>query len=105
MNASKGMKISPKECTALTFCWLIEKIDLVMIVNPSPSFKADPGGGGVGNTGGERILKSALVNDLIVGKICFLKIERHFITYQSGNHRPQIDYVFYRKSFRREVTD
>ena len=31
MNAPKGMKISPKECTALTFCWLIEKIDLVMI--------------------------------------------------------------------------
>ena len=52
MNAPKGMKISPKECTALTFCWLIEKIDLVMIVNPSPSFKADPGGGGGGNTGG-----------------------------------------------------
>ena len=52
MNSHEGIKISPKECTALTFRWLIEKIDLVMIVNPSPSFKADPGGGGGGNTGG-----------------------------------------------------
>ena len=62
-------------------------------------------GYGVLNTGRERVLEFALANDLIVGNTCFIKRDSHLITYSSGNHLSQIDYILYRKSFRKMVTD
>ena len=65
------------------------------------------GGHGYGerNTEGERILEFATANDLLVGNTRFIKRETHLITYQSGDLSTQVDYVLYRKSFRKEVTN
>ena len=57
------------------------------------------------NKEGERILEFALANDLIVGNTLFLKRESHLVTYSSGGKRTQVDYVLYRRSFRRTVTN
>ena len=44
-----------------------------------------------------------MANDLVVGNTCFLKRESHLITYSSGGCKSQIDYILYRKSFRKLV--
>ncbi|XP_045174424.2 craniofacial development protein 2-like [Mercenaria mercenaria] len=60
-------------------------------------------GFGIRNTEGERVLEFALANDLVIGNTCFIKRDSHLITYCSSNHRTQIDYILYRKSFRKSV--
>ena len=62
-------------------------------------------GFGERNAEGERVLEFAFANDLVVGNTCFKKKESHLITYNSGNHRTQIDLILYRKSFHKVVTD
>ena len=62
-------------------------------------------GFGVRNTEGERVLEFAVANDLVVGNTRFIKRESHLVTYNSGNHRTQIDYILYRKSFIKAVHD
>ena len=62
-------------------------------------------GFGVLNVEGERLLEFALANDLVVGKTCFRKRVSHLVTYSSSNHSTQIDYILYRKSFRKAVND
>ena len=62
-------------------------------------------GFGMRNNEGERILDFALANNLVVGNTLFIKRESHLVTFSSGGNRTQIDYVLYRKSFRRLVTD
>ena len=62
-------------------------------------------GFGVRNVEVERLLEFALANDLVVGNTCFRKRVSHLVTYSSSNHSTQIDYILYRKSFRKAVND
>ena len=62
-------------------------------------------GFGVRNVEGERLLEFALANDLVVGNTCFRKRVSHLVTYSFSNHSTQIDYILYRKSFRKAVKD
>ena len=70
-------------------------------------FESVHGGHGYGerNMEGERILDFALANDLIVGNTQFSKRESHLVTYSSGGKKTQVDYMLYRKNFRRSVTN
>ena len=65
------------------------------------------GGHAVGrrNDEGERLLEFAMANDLVVGNSVFEKRPKHLVTYQSGEVTTQIDYLLYRRSFRRHVTN
>jgi hypothetical protein len=58
------------------------------------------------NPEGERVLEFAVVNNL-VGNTRYIKRPSHLITYCSGNHKTQIDYihVLYRRSFSNVVYD
>ena len=60
---------------------------------------------GVRKVEGERLLEFALANNLVVGNTCFRKRVSHLVTYSSSNHSTQIDYILYRKSFRKAVND
>ena len=53
------------------------------------------------NTEGERILEFAFANELVVGNTWFKKKPEHLVTYQSGNAATQIDFILYRRSFRK----
>ena len=63
------------------------------------------GGHAIGqrNDEGERILEFAVANDLVVGNSVFKKKPRHLVTYLSGEVSTQIDYILYRRSFRKYV--
>ena len=65
------------------------------------------GGYGFGdcNTEDVSILEFATAKNLLVGNTWFIKRESQLITYCSGDKRTQVDYVLYRKSFRRAVTN
>ena len=65
------------------------------------------GGHGFGerNLEGVRILQFALANNLTVANTQFIKRDTHLITYTSGDHRKQVDYILYRKNFRKAVTN
>ena len=54
---------------------------------------------------GERILEFALANDLLLGNTWYKKRDSHLVTYESGGATTQIDFIMYRKSMRRMVTD
>ena len=62
-------------------------------------------GFGVRNVEGERLLEFALANDLVVENTCFRKRVSNLVTYSSSNHSTQIDYIIFRKSFRKAVND
>ena len=62
-------------------------------------------GYGIRNTDGERLLEFATANNLFIGNTRFIKRESHLITYQSGDHRTQIDYVLYPVRFHKAVTN
>ena len=53
---------------------------------------------------GERILEYALAFDLLLGNTCFKKRDSH-ITYKSGNTATQIDFILFRRTMRKLVTD
>ena len=63
------------------------------------------GGHGCGscNLDGERILEFAVANELVVGNTLFKKRDTHLVTYCSGPHMTQIDYMLFRKNFRKSV--
>ena len=63
------------------------------------------GGHGFGsrNADGERILEFAIANGLKVGNTWYKKKDSHLITYSSGGHTTQLDYILYRKNFSRAV--
>ena len=65
------------------------------------------GGQAIGkrNTEGERILAFAFANELVVGNTWFKKKSEHLVTYQSGNAATQIDFILYRRSFRKQVSN
>ena len=50
-------------------------------------------------------MEFARANSLVIGNTRFIKRESHLITYCSGEHKTQVDYVLYRKSYRRAVRD
>ena len=54
---------------------------------------------------GERILEYALAFDLLLGNIYFKKRDSHLITYKSGNTATQIDFILFRRTMRKLVTD
>ena len=54
---------------------------------------------------GERILEYPLAFDLILGNTCFKKRDNHLITYKSGNIATQIDFILFRRSMGKLVTD
>ena len=56
-------------------------------------------GYGSRNVEGERILEFAIANELRVGNTWFQKRDSHLITYSSGGHNTQLDYILYRKNF------
>ena len=65
------------------------------------------GGHAIGqrNVEGERVLEFAVANDLVIGNSLFKKHPSHVVTYQSGEISTQIDYILYRRSFRKHVTN
>jgi len=64
------------------------------------------GGHAIGrrNDEGERLLEFANANDLVVGNSVFEKQPKYLVVYQSGDANTQIDFLLYRRSFRRHVT-
>ena len=54
---------------------------------------------------GERILEYALAFNLLLGKPCFKKRDSHLITYKSRNIATQIDFILFRRTMRKLVTD
>ena len=57
------------------------------------------------NTEDERVLEFAFANKLVVGNTWFKKKTEHLATYQSGNATTQIDFILYRRSFRKQVSN
>ena len=62
-------------------------------------------GYGIRNSDGERILEFATANGLRIGNTWFKKRNSHLITYSSGGCSTQLDYILYRKSFSRAVSN
>ena len=54
---------------------------------------------------GKRILEYALAFDLLLGNTCFKKRDSHLITYKSWNIAMQIDFILFRRTMRKLVTD
>ena len=77
------------------------------IGSQSTGFEEVHGGQAIGkrNTEGERILEFAFANELVVGNTWFKKKLEHLVTYQSGNAATQIDFILYRRSFRKQVSN
>ena len=77
------------------------------IGSQSTGFEEVHGGQAIGkrNTEGERILEFAFANELVVGNTWFKKKPEHPVTYQSGNAATQIDFILYRRSFRKQVSN
>ena len=73
----------------------------------STGFEEVHGGQAIGkrNTEGERVLEFAFANELVVGNTWFKKKPKHLVTYQSGNADTQIDFILYRLSFRKQVSN
>ena len=65
------------------------------------------GGQAIGkrDTESERILEFAFANELVVGNTWVKKKSEHLVTYQSGNAATQIDFILYRRSFRKQVSN
>ena len=77
------------------------------IGSQSTGFEEVHGGQAIGkrNTEGERVLEFAFANELVVGNTWFKKKPKHLVTYQSGNADTQIDFILYRRSFRKQVSN
>ena len=54
---------------------------------------------------GERTLESALAFNLFLENRCFKKRDSHLIMYKSGNVAKQIDFIFFRRTICKLVTD
>ena len=60
---------------------------------------------GVENNEGVKILEFAVASNLSIVNTQFCKRRNHLITYRSGNHETQIDYIMIRKRARKVITD
>ena len=77
-------------------------------VGASPhGFEGVHGGHGFGlpNPEGDRVLELALAHNLLVGNTLFIKRDSHLVTFSSGGNLTQVDYILFRKNFRRSVKD
>ena len=65
------------------------------------------GGWGFGtrNKEGEAILEAAVAHDLVVCNTLFQKKEQHLVTYESGQHKSQIDFLLIKKGDRGKCRD
>ena len=72
----------------------------------STAFEDVHGGQALGkrNHKGERLLEFAVANELVVGNSWFKKKFEHLVTYQSEDCKTQIDYILYKRSFRKMVS-
>ena len=68
-------------------------------------FKEEHGQMGYGTTNmdGRRVLEIIQALDINAVNTTFKKKEEHLITFKSGNHASQIDYILVRKECRRKV--
>ena len=57
------------------------------------------------NHEGERLLEFAIANELVVGNSRFKEKFEHLVTYQPGDCKTQIDYILYKRSFRKMVSN
>ena len=73
----------------------------------STAFEDMHGGQALGkrNHEGERLQKFAVSNELVVSNSWFKKKFEHLVTYQSGDCKTQIDYILYKRSFRKMVSN
>ena len=73
----------------------------------STAFENVQGGQALGkrNHEGERLLEFAVANELVVGNSWFKKKFKHLVTYQSEDCKTQIDYILYKRSFRKMVSN
>ncbi|XP_045454738.1 craniofacial development protein 2-like [Melitaea cinxia] len=62
-------------------------------------------GYGVRNRDGEALLEAALAFDLAIANIFYQKREQHLITYRSGLHSTQIDYILLRRNRLKSAKD
>ena len=62
-------------------------------------------GYGARNPEGERILDFGVAHNMVVGNTLFKKRDSHLITYVSGNHKTQVDYVLFRSGLRKLLKD
>ena len=60
---------------------------------------------GVENNEGVKILEFAVAFNMLIVNTQFCKRRNHLITYRSGNHETQIDYIMIRKRARKVTTD
>jgi hypothetical protein len=70
-------------------------------------FERVHGGFGYGarNQEGEDVLNFALAYDLLIASTLFRKRESHLVTFQSGQHSSQIDFILARRKDRRACLD
>ena len=54
---------------------------------------------------GEDVLNFALAYDLLIANIIFKKRESHLVTFRSGQHSSQIDFILTRREDRRDCLD
>ena len=57
------------------------------------------------NHEGEKLLEFAVANELVVGNSWFKKKFGHLVTYQSEDCKTQIDYILYKRSFRKMASN
>ena len=62
-------------------------------------------GYGARNPEGERILDFGVAHNMVVGNTLFKKRDSHLITYVSGDHKTQVDYVLFRSGLRKLLKD
>ena len=70
-------------------------------------FERVHGGFGYGSRSqeGEDVLNFALAYDLLIANTLFRKSESHLVTFCSGKHSSQIDYILTRREDRRDCLD
>ena len=70
-------------------------------------FEEVHGGFGYGerNYEGVRLLDFAVAHDLVIGNTLFKKRNSHLITYVSGDHETQVDYILFRRGLRKHIRD
>ena len=51
------------------------------------------------------LLDFAVAHDLVIGNTLFKKRNSHLITYASGDHETQVDYILFRKGLRKYIRD
>ena len=57
------------------------------------------------NDEGVRLLDFAVAHDLVIGNTLFKKRNGHLITYASGDHETQADYILFRRGLRKHIRD